>query len=42
MDPLNVGIAFVIALAVACLIPAVLGTYLWIKTHEGETRGRTE
>jgi hypothetical protein len=39
MDPASVGIAFIIALAVVCLIPAVLATYLWIKTPEGETRG---
>jgi hypothetical protein len=39
MDPASVGIAFIIALTVACLIPAVLATYLWIKTPEGEARG---
>lgn len=38
MDPTNVGIAFLVALVIACLIPAILGTSLWIKTPEGEPR----
>jgi len=39
VDPTTVGLAFLVALAIVCLIPAVLATYLMVKTPEGEVSG---